>query len=533
MKPVLVACLITVALTTWTSCGSSTPSNPIINPPPTGDDFGKGAVLDLDLDGFPVAVGDFGANPVALPKSIDLSANLPAVGNQKGYGTCVAWATGYYLKTYLDARDNNLETAALNSSNTFSPSFLFRSIPDSLKGADCNGTNIDKALEAMKTGGIAPLSASPNFSNTKGQPGECDNTTVSSSEKNAAANNKIDRYFRLNPITPQSIKTELAAGRPVAVGILVGKSFTGYTGGVISSDTGEGGHAMLLVGYDDSKGANGAFKGVNSWGNKWGESGFYWIDYNYLVKSVKERGGNAFVAYNPKAPEPVNPPIDNENKPNLTLYTPNIAYTYTANGLDLIWDMVNTGDKDIPNSAKYYVYFVYVNDNDASDFVLDNSLEFGRTDAKPNKFNFDVGNNFAMNVALASGDTLAEKIFGSADKNIDSPLGVPNRVSGNYRLWVIISKNLDESDYDDNYLYTEETLKVVNSSFQTSTLGSTSSSGTLKLASLRAKTSNYRYEDLVPLFDRIKAQGKLQLQTRAANKAIPSLSSVLKSSIPK
>jgi hypothetical protein len=530
MKPVLVACLITIALS---SCGGNSSTPPIVNPPPSSDEFGGGALLDFDLGGLPVAVGDFGANPVALPKFIDLSANLPAVGNQKGYGTCVAWATGYYLKTYLDARDKNLETAALNSSNTFSPSFLFRSIPDDLKGTDCNGTNIDKALEAMKTGGIAPLSISPSFANTKGQPGECNLSTVTSSEKSAASSNKIDRYFRLNPITTDSIKTELAAGRPVAVGISVGKGFTGYTGGVISSDTGEGGHAMLLVGYDDTKGAGGAFKGVNSWGSKWGESGFYWIDYNYLVKSVKDRGGNAFVAYNPKAAEPVNPPIDNENKPNLTLYTPNIAYTYDANGLDLTWDMVNTGDKDIPNSAKYFVFFVYVNDNDASVFVLDNSLEFGRTDAPANKFNFDVGNNFAMNVALPSGSTLAEKIFKSADFNIISPLGVPNTASGDYRLWVIVSKNLDESDYDDNYLYTEDTLKVVNGQFQTSSLGATRSSNTLKLAPLRAKTSNYRYEDLVPLFDRIKAQGKLQLQTRAANKVLPSLSSVLKSSIPK
>ena len=47
-----------------------------------------------------------------------------------------------------------------------------------------------------------------------------------------------------------------------------------------------GGHAMLVVGYDDDMNA---FKVVNSWGKEWGNDGFVWIDY----KAFKEAGDAA------------------------------------------------------------------------------------------------------------------------------------------------------------------------------------------------------------------------------------------------
>jgi hypothetical protein len=55
--------------------------------------------------------------------------------------------------------------------------------------------------------------------------------------------------------------------------------FQGYTGGVFSS-TGSNGqinHAIMLVGWDDSKGA---WLLKNSWSPSWGIDGFMWIKYN-------------------------------------------------------------------------------------------------------------------------------------------------------------------------------------------------------------------------------------------------------------
>jgi hypothetical protein len=41
---------------------------------------------------------------------------------------------------------------------------------------------------------------------------------------------------------------------------------------------GYGGHAMCVVGYDDQK-YGGAFEVQNSWGNDWGNGGFFWVRY--------------------------------------------------------------------------------------------------------------------------------------------------------------------------------------------------------------------------------------------------------------
>ena len=42
------------------------------------------------------------------------------------------------------------------------------------------------------------------------------------------------------------------------------------------------GHAVLIVGYDDSVGA---FKFVNSWGTFWGNDGYGWLSYDFFLPS--------------------------------------------------------------------------------------------------------------------------------------------------------------------------------------------------------------------------------------------------------
>jgi len=47
-----------------------------------------------------------------------------------------------------------------------------------------------------------------------------------------------------------------------------------------------GGHAMHVIGCDDSKqvlGQTGAFEVQNSWGPEWGDAGYCWIPYSYFA----------------------------------------------------------------------------------------------------------------------------------------------------------------------------------------------------------------------------------------------------------
>ena len=84
------------------------------------------------------------------------------------------------------------------------------------------------------------------------------------------------------------IKECLALGNPVISGIYVYASFQSPKAnkyGVIPMPNVKkerflGGHAILLVGYDD---VSKVFKFQNSWGTKWGDSGYGYIPYNYIT----------------------------------------------------------------------------------------------------------------------------------------------------------------------------------------------------------------------------------------------------------
>ena len=82
------------------------------------------------------------------------------------------------------------------------------------------------------------------------------------------------------------LKIALASGLPIVFGMGVPASFqpVGRTGHVGPPQDGNwepaaGGHAMLIVGYND---ARNAWLVRNSWGSGWGINGYVWIDYRVM-----------------------------------------------------------------------------------------------------------------------------------------------------------------------------------------------------------------------------------------------------------
>lgn len=87
--------------------------------------------------------------------------------------------------------------------------------------------------------------------------------------------------------TLNQMKGCLAEGFPFAFGMTVYTSFEGdkvaQTGVVQMPSPGEqavGGHAVLVVGYDD---AQKRFIIRNSWGSDWGMGGYFTLPYDYIV----------------------------------------------------------------------------------------------------------------------------------------------------------------------------------------------------------------------------------------------------------
>jgi len=76
-------------------------------------------------------------------------------------------------------------------------------------------------------------------------------------------------------------------GFPIAAGFTVYDAFesdTVATNGMLSmpgpTEQMLGGHAVLIVGYDD---ARGVFIVRNSWGADWGDRGYFYVPYGYFT----------------------------------------------------------------------------------------------------------------------------------------------------------------------------------------------------------------------------------------------------------
>jgi len=85
----------------------------------------------------------------------------------------------------------------------------------------------------------------------------------------------------------------LRHGNPIVIGILVYDGFDNpqkINGEYFYKDYEErgyrGGHAIVVVGYDDNRGA---FKIINSWGTNWGNEGNGY-HYDVLVEFGKGKG---------------------------------------------------------------------------------------------------------------------------------------------------------------------------------------------------------------------------------------------------
>ncbi len=216
---------------------------------------------------------------------VNWESKFPPINSQGSYGTCVAWATGYNMKTALNVIDGTWDSPS-SSSHQCSPVDLWHLIPSSGKSTNCNGSYFDPTFETMISNGVATMSQVP-FTNSKMT---CDGVSGKGSSLRLGKFRVVAYSSELGGsdsygMTVNNIKNYLKQG-PLVIGAKLGDKFMDWnSSNPIKSDNDtyngqHAHHAMALVGFDDSKNA---FRLRNSWGDDWGDEGSIWVDYNFFV----------------------------------------------------------------------------------------------------------------------------------------------------------------------------------------------------------------------------------------------------------
>jgi hypothetical protein len=291
----------------------ATPGPPASGPAlyPRGMEFMDPADYLKLIEAFAPSMGD-------LAPSVDLSADFPAVGDQGQQGSCVAWAVGYGFKSFQEHEERSWSYAT--KEHLFSPAFIFNHFK---KGKCGGGVYVSDAFELVSAQGIAPLSLMPYS--------ESDCSEVPSAAAKAAAKEFSVHSVKRVPKDIVEIKGLLATRSPIVVGLSIDSSFDYLKGQQVwygpKSGAATGGHAMVIVGYDD---ARQAVRLYNSWGKSWGDNGLGWVSYPaligygremYIAKSFHANPSPTPKVPDPKVPDP-NPPKPATGAPTVTLSAP-------------------------------------------------------------------------------------------------------------------------------------------------------------------------------------------------------------------
>ena len=229
------------------------------------------------------------------PKSIDLRQWCSPVEDQGMLGSCTAHAGAGIIEYY--------ERKSFGKHIDASRLFLYKVTRNLMKMKGDTGAYLRTTIGAMVLFGVPPEDYWPYADEEKKFDKEPPAFCYA-----FAQNYQTIKYYRHDPPeTPANtilnrVKTYLASGHPAMFGFTVYNSIeqaekTGKIPFPSSREKIEGGHAVAVVGYDDSikinntygqKETTGALLIRNSWGKGWGEEGYGWLPYDYILKGLAE-----------------------------------------------------------------------------------------------------------------------------------------------------------------------------------------------------------------------------------------------------
>jgi C1A family cysteine protease len=218
----------------------------------------------------------------AAPPQMDLREYCSPIEDQGDLGSCTANACVGLLEYY--------EKRAFGKHLDASRLFLYKATRNLLGWQGDTGAYMRTTMKALVLFGVPPEeyweydinqydAEPPAFTYAFGQ------------------NYKAIRYYRLDPpgtsynMILSNVKQKIAARLPCMFGFSVYSSISNSPDIPFPRVTDYllGGHAVMAVGYDDSRkigSDTGALLIRNSWGTEWGDRGYGWLPYAYITKGL-------------------------------------------------------------------------------------------------------------------------------------------------------------------------------------------------------------------------------------------------------
>ncbi len=227
--------------------------------------------------------------------SMDLRKWCSPIENQGKLGSCTAHAGVGIIEYY--------ERKAFGKYTEASRLFLYKVTRNLMKIEGDAGAFLRTTMGAMVLFGVPPEEYWPY----KEDKNEFDHEPPAFCYA-YAQNYQTLKYFRHDPPGTSGdsllnkVKTYLSKGHPAMFGFTVYSSIeqAEKTGKIPFPSPKEkimGGHAILAVGYDDKMKVKNRYSKIettgallirNSWGKGWGEEGYGWLPYEYILKGLAE-----------------------------------------------------------------------------------------------------------------------------------------------------------------------------------------------------------------------------------------------------
>jgi C1A family cysteine protease len=205
-----------------------------------------------------------------LPASVDNRQFCAPVYDQQDLGSCTAFSMGKGLREY-NQRKNGEKLVELSALDLYY--YERKNMGEEYVNED-SGANMSDGMTVLANRGVANQSdwAYVTSKFTIKPPAAADAS---------APGNKVKSTTNLASF--DDVKAAIADGKAVAFGFEVFSSFQwiGSSGVMPMPKPNEGvlgGHAVLAVGYDDSKKL---LTVRNSWGKGWGDKGYFYMPYDF------------------------------------------------------------------------------------------------------------------------------------------------------------------------------------------------------------------------------------------------------------